>query len=318
MRLLICILLGLAFHWQSAPAQSLKMAFYNVENLFHPSIDSINPDTEFSPNGSKNWDTAKYYTKLNRISKVILALSDDAMQSPALVGFAEIESAQVLNDLLKRPALHKIDYQWVHYDSPDRRGIDVGLIYRKSELLLLSSEVLAYHNPLEPDYKSRDILYARFKRNNGDTLNIFVCHWPSRYGGKEQSAPRRLAAAHILASKVIALGKKAKVVVMGDFNDEPQDQSIQELREEAKLKSLMADLDESWGSHRFRGDWAYLDQFIISENMLPQLKACDIYKADFLLTEDQRYPGKVVYRSFKGNFFSGGFSDHLPIYLIIK
>ncbi len=311
-------LLALQFVIITLSAQNLNLAFYNVENLFHPSVDSLNTDKEFTPMGSKSWDTAKYYTKLNQISKVILALGDATYEPPSLIGFAELESSKVLDDLIHRPALKKVDYQWVHYDSPDRRGIDVGLIYRKGQLKLIKSEPLRYFNESEPNYTSRDILYAQFTSLIGDTLNIFVCHWPSRYGGKEKSQPRRIAAAHVLLSKIETLGKGAKVIVMGDFNDEPSDESLNLLEVKASMQVLMKTLDPSIGSHRYKGHWAYLDQFVVSENLKTRIDTFNTFKAPFLLQDDDRYPGKQVYRSFKGNFFQGGFSDHLPIFLLIK
>lgn len=309
----------LFFSLNAVQAQELKCAFYNVENLFHPAWDSINTDFEFTKEGKKQWDSIKYYDKLNKLSKVILSMSSDSMEAPSLIGFAELESAKVLEDLIHRPALQKLDYQWVHYDSPDRRGIDVGLIYRKSKLRLIESEAIKYSNAEEPDYKSRDILYCKFYHQDFDSISIYINHWPSRYGGVEKSSPRRIAAAQVLSTHIENNFSSGIGLIMGDFNDEPTDSSLSLLSRETGFKNLMLELDHSWGSHRYKGNWAYLDQILLANsNEAVEIGKFNVHKPKFLLTEDKRYPGLQPFRSFFGDFYAGGFSDHLPIFIELK
>lgn len=298
-----------------------RFVFYNVENAFHPAWDSLNPDREFSKAGTKDWDSTKYYHKLNQIAKVILSLSQENYETPALIGLAEVECRQVLADLIRRPSLKKLDYQFVHYESPDRRGIDVALIYRKSKLKLIESKALPYSFPQDSSYRSRDMLYAKFYHQDLDTLNFLINHWPSRYGGKEKSEPRRLAAAKNAFEFLGALPFD-NLIVMGDFNDEPQDSSIKFLGNRLKVENLMLKLETSMGSHRYKGDWAYLDQILFrsTQNKGKELviDTAAVHQVEFLLEPDMRFPGNKPFRSFKGSFYQGGFSDHLPVYVDIK
>ncbi|WP_421753704.1 endonuclease/exonuclease/phosphatase family protein [Croceimicrobium sp.] len=302
-----------------------RCVFYNVENLFYPEWDSLNPDQEFTPDGAKEWTAAKYFTRIQRLSKVILSLSDSSFQAPALVGMAEIEEARVLNDLIHRSALAKIPYQYVHYDSPDRRGIDVGLIYRKDLFRLIDSKTLPFYWPEIPEYRSRDMLYAQFEDSLHRPWHFVICHWPSRYGGQQSSEPKRLAAAKILSVFLdsLKLGPEEILIVMGDFNDEPNDKSLKYLGgkpEHPRLYNLMASKDQNGGSHRYKGDWAYLDQILIRPEMQEWTIHCAAFEAPFLMEEESKLPGYKPRRAFKGPFFSSGYSDHLPVYidLIIK
>ena len=155
---------------------SYRFAFYNVENLFHPSDDSLINDEEFTPEGKKYWSFYRYHQKLNKTAKVCLAMSKDKL--PALMGMAELESELVLEDLLKTEILSKYDYQYVHYNSPDRRGIDVGLIYDKKQLRLIYSQAFPLRVVEDSSFRSRDILFSQFVSLGGDSIDVFICHWP--------------------------------------------------------------------------------------------------------------------------------------------
>jgi len=307
-------------------SSTYRFAFYNLENLFHPSDDSLTRDEEFTPEGDRNWSFYRYYEKLNRMSKAILAIGEWA--PPALVGVAEIEEEQVLADLIASPTLRKFNYQYVHYPSPDRRGIDVALIYRKEQLKLIYSEAIPVKISQQPNFRTRDILYAQFLLN-ADTLNFYINHWPSRYGGQAKSEPKRIAAAQTLRKHIDSLFNQdpnSTVVVMGDFNDEPENISLTEHLVPGKdtttsLINLMSNLDPNSGSHRYKGVWSYLDQILISANLLndksPTLADRQALVADheFLLETDEKYPGMKPFRSFLGFRYHGGFSDHLPVYI---
>lgn len=294
--------------------------FYNVENLFYPEWDSINPDREFMPEGSKEWTFPKYYIRLQRLSKVILSLSDSNFQAPAIIGFAEIEEARVLDDLIHRTALTKIPYQYIHYESPDRRGIDVALIYRKDVFRLIDSKTLRFYWPEQPDYRSRDMLYAQFEDSLNRSWHFVFCHWPSRYGGQQSSEPKRMAAAKILSEFLnsLKLDPEELLLIMGDFNDEAHNRSLQYLsraKYHPPLVNLMAGRKHSKGSHRYKGEWAYLDQILIRPEMQNWTIACEAFAAPFLLEDESSLPGKKPRRAFKGPFFGSGFSDHLPVYI---
>lgn len=297
--------------------QNSRFVFYNVENLFHPDQDSLNPDQEFSPEGSKEWTYYKYHERLRRLSKLIINLSDSNFEAPTLVAFAEIENKQVLEDLIQNQPLRKLDYQLIHYDSPDRRGIDVGLIYRKDQLRLLNSLAIPYFCDSIPDYHSRDMLYASFSNLAGDTLQFVICHWPSRYGGQEASQFKRLCASERLVNftdSIKALSK-APFILMGDFNDSPVDSSLRQLSTLGHFDNLMKDLPKSLGSHRYKGEWSYLDQMLVSKNYRSHIKDFGVFQAPFLLEKESKYPGYRPKRAFRGTYFTDGFSDHLPIYL---
>jgi predicted extracellular nuclease len=310
----------------------LRIMFYNVENLFDTIDDPATLDEEYLPQSPLEWNTWKYYDKTNKIAQVIAYVG--GMELPEIVGVCEIENRLVLENLVKAPAIVKGNYRVVHYDSPDRRGIDVGLLYRVDKFKLMHSTPLRVVIPEDTGYVTRDILYVKGVALGKDTLHVYVNHWPSRYGGQEASEFKRLAAAHTLKThldSIFLVNDQASVVIMGDFNDGPTNKSISEILEaghpdkqpDARLINMMKSLPESLGSHKYRGVWDYLDQFIVSNNLLQgqgyrvKPRQAFVVRAPFLLEEDNRYTGDFPLRSFRGPRYSGGFSDHLPIFLDI-
>lgn len=314
----------------SANAQhdSLRIAFYNLENLFHPENDSLTNDDEFTPEGSRHWTPYRYNEKCNRMAKAILSIGE--WTPPAVVGVAEIENYQVLKDLIVTPALKKFGYGIIHYESPDRRGIDVGMIYRKEIFNPIFSRPIAVTLDDDPDFHTRDILYCKGIIGNSDTLHLFFCHWPSRYGGQAASEPKRIQAASILKSftdSIFTNNPQSKIIIAGDLNDEWNNKSVLETLSAkaegpATLINLMAKAEVNQGSHRYRGKWSYLDQIIVSSNLLfdegyPTIKGkkAQSCQHNFLLEQDEKYPGKKPFRTFIGFTYHGGFSDHLPVFL---
>ncbi len=321
-------LIILAFLQYSAfGQQALRVAFYNVENLFHPSDDPLSDDAEFTPEGDRHWSHYRYREKLNRTAKAILAIGE--WEAPAIVGLAEIENDSVLEDLINSAPLRKFNYQWVNYPSADRRGIDVALLYRKDNLKLLYSQKIKATGPADTSYTTRDILYAKLYASLFDTLHIYVNHWPSRYGGQQRSEPRRIAAARALRSQLDSLRDHdpgAQLIIVGDFNDEWHNTSLARYLCPASdnheaLLNLMTSLPETEGSHRYRGKWTYLDQIIISPNLLDGMglevkdSTARVLRHEFLLERDEKYPGQKPFRTFIGPRYHGGFSDHLPIFI---
>jgi predicted extracellular nuclease len=301
--------------------KALRVAFYNVENLFDTIDDAKIRDEEFLPASDKNWNSYKYRLKIANMAKVIRAVG--GWQAPEIVGVAEIENRLVMLDLADHPALASARYDVLHFDSPDPRGIDVGLLFNRDRVTVLHAQPIKMR---KDNFRTRDILYAKLLITAADTLHIFVNHWSSRRGGKEQSEPKRVLAAEIVQQYTDSIQRTdstAAIVVMGDFNDAPADKSLKLLSEEAQfpLNNLMQSLPATSGSHKYRGVWSYLDQILVSSCLyrgcanLHIGQGVHVYRAEFLLEEDDRYGDDYPYRTWKGPVFIAGFSDHLPVFV---
>ncbi len=313
-----------------------RIMFYNVENLFDTIDDPLKNDDEFLPDGPMNWQPWKYWEKLRNITRVITAIG--GMYSPALVGLCEIENDSVVYDLARRSPLRAQGYEYIVTHSPDERGMDVALLYQRHQFNLLDKneyEVVFSDKVVRP---TRNILHAAGRIVSGDTLDVFVCHWPSRSGGQRESEPARLDAATLLRRKVDSLfmiRKSTHIVIMGDFNDGPHDKSIFRMLKAKSRRHYRSDKElynlffhrlkeKDFGTYFFRGRWEVLDQFIVSGNLLREdnriyIKGGEahIFKPDFLLQEDKASGIKRPYRTHYGPRYVGGFSDHLPVYLDI-
>lgn len=329
--------LGVTGH-TTAPRNNkgIRVAFYNVENLFWPENDSLTKDDDFTKEGLKRWSFYRYQQKLNNIYKVLMALG--GWEPPAVVGFCELEHKKVLEDLINKTPLRQYGYKVVHQESPDRRGIDVGFIYRPSKFEYLSHEAMRVDFPFDSTLRTRDVLHVQGRVLGRDTLSVFVNHWPSRWGGQAKSEPKRVYVASMVRARIDELYQKQpnlKAVVMGDMNDYADNISlIQTLRaqgvrsevQKGDLFNYMYGLSKNWklGSHKYKGHWGTLDHIIVSEPLLNEerpnsLRARDdgahIFAARFLLEEDSKFLGLQPFRTYAGPRFIGGFSDHLPIYI---
>lgn len=306
-----------------------SVVFYNVENLF----DTINSvginDTEFTPNGEKQWNSGRYNGKLDKLSEVISSVYADRL--PDIIGLCEIENKQVIIDLINTENLKKNKFEIVHEDSPDARGIDNALVYNKSTFKYLCHETLAVD--IGSSF-TRDILYVTGVVGKKDTLHVLVNHWPSRGGGEEKSRPKRAAAAKVLRSKIDEITRvnpNAKIIVMGDFNDHPNDESVLKVlnangdlqtENNTSLFNLMyrIHVDEGRGSYNYRGEWGALDQIIVSRNLVNSSSGlsinpldADVFDADFIMYVNKQGE-KSPSRTYGGNNYYGGFSDHLPVF----
>ena len=328
--ILIIILGLLSINLLSQTDQAATIAFYNVENLFDTINDPLTTDDVFTPEGKNKWTNTRYQKKINDIAKVISSINKNDL--PVLVGFAEIENRSVLKDLIKTDALKSKNYNIVHEESPDIRGIDVGLIYRPDEFKYLMHKTIPV--PLETKYKVRDILYTKGILNDTDTLHVFVNHWKSRSGGQAETEPQRIQCAQILRNTVdsiLFINKDAKILIMGDLNDEPTNKSVYETLgannsgNSESLNNLMTSLSENgFGTHSYRGHWNILDHIIVSNNLISSNKGYiannnkgQIFSADWI-TYTYKDGNKSPNRTYGGSNYYGGYSDHYPVYVILK
>ena len=308
--------------------KTFRLMFYNVENYFDSFDDTLTNDNEFLPEGIRNWNYSRFLKKRNNIYKTILAVG--AWEPPAIIGLCEIENRFVLNQLVYETPFAQFDYRIVHEESPDRRGIDVALLFNPKVFKVLNHQTIAINFPFAPETKTRDILYVKGLVFGKDTLHVFVNHWPSRYGGELSSRPKRVFVAQQLAKNIDTIlqeNKEAAIVVMGDFNDYPFNQSIKEELKAGKdarknrLLNLMPEKGFSIGTNKYGGEWGILDQIMVSPVLLLRDKPifvdgeAQIYNADFLLQEDVKFLGKMPFRTFFGMKYNGGFSDHLPVFV---
>lgn len=336
--MLLMLVLGCACRASAQPSRdSLMVAFYNVENLFHPSDDSLTRDDDFTPEGLYHWSYKKYYKKIANVAKVLVAMGGGSL--PALVGLAEIENEQVLKDLCYRSPLRAYGYRYVHHDSPDRRGVDVALLYRDSLVTVLREHKVPVVFPFEPKTRNRDLLYALVRLPCGDSLHLVVNHWTSRFGGYAATIPKRNHYADVtrqLVDSVMHLNPFANVLLLGDFNDYATDESmVAHLRARAfapensedTLFNLMYYFENqnNMGSHKHEDFWRCLDQIIVSRALLlghSRLRIAHqrpyIFQAPFLFVPDEKYGGVKTYRTFLGPRYIGGYADHLPVYVVLQ
>ena len=311
--------------------KSFRLMFYNVENYFDSFDDSLTNDSEFLPDGIRHWNYSRFLKKRNNIYKTIMAVGN--WEPPAIIGLCEIENRFVLNQLVYETPFAQFDYRIIHEESPDRRGIDVALLFNPKIFQVISHEAITLDFPFDPDLRTRDILYVKGLVLGRDTLHVFVNHWPSRYGGELSSRPKRIFAAQQLAKNIDSIllkNEEAAIIVMGDFNDYPFNQSIKEELKAGKdknsnrLVNLMPENNYQIGTNKYDGEWGILDQIMVSPALLLQDKPifvdgkAQIFDANFLLQEDAKFLGKMPFRTFLGMKYSGGFSDHLPIFVDFK
>ena len=313
------LFLCLAFPVQAQ--ESFRVLFWNVENLFDCKDDSRKNDNEFLPDAKRNWTPYRYWEKVRNLAKGIIASGDEYV--PDLVGLCEVENDSCLYDLTRRSPLREAGYRFVMTDSPDQRGIDVALLYQRAKFKLLQHQSIRIPHKQLKRGATRDILHVVGQVVSGDTLDVMVCHFPSRSGGQAESEPYRIFVAETLKHHVDSLlevRSQPYIIVMGDFNDYPTDKSLKRLCSDNGLQNLMK--EKKGGTYRYRGEWGVLDQFIVSGSLLKKKSNIRTSKAKaqvlrhaFLLEEDDRYGGNKPFRTYNGMKYQGGFSDHLPISL---
>ena len=313
----------------SKPVLEHVIAFYNLENLFDTKNDPYILDDDFTPKGFKRWKERRYRSKLGKLGKSISRIGEDEqLNPPVLLGIAEVENGTVINKLIKGKYLRNIPYDFVHFDSPDERGIDTALIYNKEHFEVLSSETLVLYIENEEgkrDY-TRDILYVNGKLN-GENMHIFVNHWPSRREGEDETKYKRIKAAQTILKKLSSLDEEStslNVVIMGDFNDDPRSESIATLMDSGLFINPMQQLlSPVMGSANYKGKWSLFDQIILSHSFLNHeegthsYKKASIFAPKFLREWKGKYKGNP-FRTYVGKKYIGGYSDHFPVYVVMR
>lgn len=328
----------------NAAAQSKRytVLFYNVENLFDTIQDPTIYDTEFIPSGNKEWNSTKYYKKLDNLEKVFYSIAEQNRAYPTIIGVSEVENRNVLEDIASMPKLQRANYQICHYDGPDARGVDVAFFYRPDQFEYEGSESIKANIPgARENFRTRDLL-TMWGKIDGEPFFFVVSHWPSRRGGQSSSAYLREGLASQIKSICDSVrndNPSTKVVVMGDFNDDPGDKSVSECLG-AKLKKNKLGKNDMWNPywqmHRdgygtlvYNDLWNLFDNIVVSENVANAPKGTleiwkpkqssyygNVFKAEFLFQKEGQYKGYPL-RTYVGNNFQGGFSDHLPVYIYL-
>mgnify|MGYP000105639296 CR=1 FL=1 len=337
------MLLPLALGAQNGSKFSVYgVAFYNLENLFDTIPNNpLGRDAEFTPAGTNHWGSKKYWSKIQNLAYAISKMTTQTTPGgPAIIGVSEIENRSVLEDLVKDPAIRQWMLQICHHDSPDRRGVDVGLLYNPRQFRVLNVTNHFLRVPGNENFRTRDQMCVTGVLSCGDTLSVIVNHWPSRLGGQEQSSYLREAAAGLskhIADSLWAIRPNQGVIIMGDLNDDPQDKSCAKVLGAQKNQKGVAPhgffnpwwkmLDDGIGTLAYKGAWNLFDQIIVSGTLLKDNAGnsgvyywkSQVNNFDFLIdTEGSRqgYPK----RTHAGGVWLNGYSDHFPteIFLIKK
>jgi len=332
--LFVLLISSLEINGQIAKAKEFRVVFYNTENLFDPFDDPLTNDGEYTPSGKNHWTLQKLDKKVMMVYRALISASDGHL--PDIIGLAEIENLWILEYLIKNTPLKEGNYGIVHKESPDPRGIDVALLYRKGSVVPVDYDFIPVPGKGTAHFSSRDILHFKAKLLK-ETIHFYVNHWPSRSGGYMETLGKRNLAARILRDNLDSLFEQqpqGKVLLMGDFNATPDETCFTKILG-AILQLTSADpknlinLSQFWsrqatGTIRTKGHWEIFDQFIVSAQLINgrglqilQEKTA-ICTEDFLLEEDKRYLGKKPFRTYLGPVYHGGISDHLPIGTVIS
>ena len=300
-------------------AQDEKLVvFWNLENFFdYVDGGEGESDREWSSTGSRRWTKTRFYTKCDAIAKTMFWIGEKYGRMPDVIGVAEVENSGVLYKLLSSSLLRKYDYKVVHYDSHDRRGIDVALLYRSSVYRKVSSSVTV------PEYdaqklSTRDILQVCLESVDGERINVLVNHHPSKYGGSQASESRRdaaMTAMRNLCDSLAVADSGIPVIAMGDFNDTPDGKQFRML-DGVLVNKADSLFRAGQGTIRFEGKWDLIDIFMVSGS-ISEKSAMEILQVPFLMTYEKKYPGLKPLRTYSGPRYIGGVSDHCPIVLTV-
>ena len=335
----------------AGPKKSYVIGFYNLENLFDTYHDDGKNDYEYLPDGANEWTEVKYEKKLHNMATVIRAMKDENKVWHAILGVSEIENRHVLEDLVSQPEIADANYQIVHYDGPDRRGVDVALLYRPELFTVLESRSIPFTfspsnvkfelTPEEQEnFRTRDILLVRGMLG-GEMFAFFVAHLPSRLGGK--GVDTRSRGGEIMyqeSMKLMAEYPDIKIVAMGDMNDNPTDPSmavymhgkekISEVGPEDFFSPFVSMLKDGYGSLAYRGEWNIYDILVVNSNLVNAPKGSfklvpivkkkyygRIFHKPFMVQQEGQYKDQPL-RTFSNGTFINGYSDHFPTYIVVS
>lgn len=305
------------------------IAFYNIENLFDLRNDQHTNDNDFLPISVKKWTPKRYENKLRKLGFAISNIGRrETGKHPVLVGLAEVENAKVIEDLIASKHLEGLNYNYVHFDSLDERGIDVALLYDTTVFEVLDSEVFTISLKDEdgsPDY-TRDILLVSGVLD-GEKVHVIVNHWSSRREGQQETEFKRLASSEKVSDIISSLNQKdpdTKIMVIGDFNDTPQNRSLKRLVDDFGLFNPFETLRSfTRGTVKHKRQWFIFDQILVSTNFFKSSKnefeffKADIFDENFLKLFNGPFKG-TPFRTYVGKKYKGGYSDHFPVYIILK
>lgn len=305
------------------------IVFYNIENLFDIENDPLTNDDDFLPTSAKRWTLKRYQNKLRKLGSVISKIGEeDTEVAPVIIGLAEVENSKVLSDLVRSKNLINEAYSYVHYDSSDERGIDVALLYKSDIFKVEKSETFSVYlqgESGEQDY-TRDILLIQGILDN-EPLNILVNHWSSRREGEKETEFKRIAASNKVNSIIKTIKQEnsnAKIIVMGDFNDNPNNDSINLMEKESNLYNPFKTVwSRDKGSQNYDFQWNLFDQILFSTNFFDAnnsslaFQDADIFNSKFLTQYKGKYKGQP-FRTYVGKKYKGGYSDHFPVYIRLK
>ncbi|MBR3725024.1 MAG: endonuclease/exonuclease/phosphatase family protein [Bacteroidales bacterium] len=318
----ITIVIGLLLLTGTTHAQEncrWTMAFWNVENYFDTWHDTLKDDCAFTPEGDNHWSSSRFTNKKNNLFKMIAA-----MKWPAVIGLAEVENDYVLRELCHGTPLRKLGYDFVHYESPDTRGIDCALLYRHERFQVLESRNINVSDSSRGLF-TRDILLVggvlKDSLWGSDTCFVLVNHWPSKRGGVEAER-HRMVIAQLLLHTMDSLQQhhpSALVIAMGDFNATSDEEAISngmgfhgKAVNGAGFYDLVLQQPKGTGSYKYQGVWSWIDHAIANREL-----KLDLFDPDFILVDDEKYMGKKPFRTYTGMHYQGGYSDHLPIMVTI-
>lgn len=315
------------------------IAFYNVENLFDTVNDSLTFDDDRTELGKDNWTLDKYQQKITNIARVLSEIGADITKNlPAVIGLSEVENRMVLQDLVNDQQLRNYQYQIVHFDSPDERGIDVALLYKPASFRLLDSKshrlvIYESDNPSKRDYTRDQLVVTGLL--NGEEIHFIVNHWPSRSGGEAKSAYKREKAAFLnkrIIDSLFKINPQAKIISMGDFNDDPTNKSFKKILDTKASTNQLQDQDlynpmenmlrKGTGSLAYRDSWNLFDQFFMSQSLVNKSNLgyrfykAGIFNKAYLITQNGQFKG-YPFRTYGYGGYEGGFSDHFPVYMYL-
>ena len=313
------------------------IAFYNVENLFDTENDSLTFDDDRTPEGKDNWTISRYEKKIANISKVLSEIGAEITKtSPDIIGLCEVENKLVVEDLIHHKNLNDKNYGIIHFDSPDERGIDVALLYKKSVFIpgsFKSHRLLLFDNEGFRDYSRDQLVVGGFLDN--EEIHLIINHWPSRSGGEARSRPNRLAAAKLntrIIDSITKLNALSKIISMGDFNDDPINDSfkkvlktygkVENLNEGSLFNPMEKLFRKGIGSLAYRDKWNLFDQIFFTSNLISNKKdsysfwKAGVFNPSYLFDPSGRYKGYPL-RTYAGGSYIGGYSDHFPVYMYL-